>query len=339
MEPTNTSAHDGDYEISSPSALVTRPTVSVVMLAYNHGKYLRQAIDGVLAQVGAFPMELLIGEDCSTDNTRELALRCQSENPGIVRVITSAANVGSLRNSHRILTASRGEFIAYLDGDDYWLAGKLAKQVDYLRTNPDCAAVYTNAIAIDEAGNRIGLFNDVGNARFDLAAMLRHGNFLNNSSMMFRAAARPGLLETTAPHIDYRTHLRLARDGYLAQLAEPLTAYRVNSETSMVASMNDKVRELYWEAIQSVPHDLVRDSDIACALADFLRRVVFRAACGRRWSLVRKWAPRVFAASPLDITTTVLFTCYSIMRTLWKESVGLLRKDADGNRLRVLYRR
>lgn len=339
MEPKSASAHDGDYEISSPSALVAHPTVSVVMLAYNHGKYLRQAIDGVLAQAGAFSIELLIGEDCSTDDTRELALRCQSENPGIIRVITSNVNVGPLRNSHRVLAASRGEFIAYLDGDDYWLAGKLARQVDYLRANPGCAAVYTNAIAIDEAGNRIGLFNDVGDACFDLAAMLRRGNFLNNSSITFRATARPGLLETTAPHIDYRTHLRLARDGYLAQLAEPLTVYRVNSGGSMVATMNDKVRELYWEAIRSVPHELVRDSDIACALADFMRRVVFRAARGRRWSLVRKWIPRVFAASPLGITTTTLFTCYSIVRILWKESVGLIRKDVEGTRLRILYRR
>jgi glycosyltransferase involved in cell wall biosynthesis len=339
MEPMNTSAHDGNYEISSPSVLVMRPTVSVVMLAYNHGKYLRQAVDGVLAQAGAFSMELLIGEDCSTDNTRELALRCQGENPGIVRVITSDANVGSLRNSHRILAASRGEFIAYLDGDDYWLAGKLAKHVDYLRANPDCAAVYTNAIAINETGNRIGLFNDVGDACFDLAAMLRRGNFLNNSSMMFRVAARSGLLEMTAPHIDYRTHLRLARDGYLAQLAEPLTVYRVNSGGSMVATMNDRVRELYWDAIQSVPRRLVSDNDYAQGVADFLRRVFYRAIHKQRWGLLREWTPRALSASPYGHIRTLLLTLHSIARIAFKEGVGLLRRSSNRGGSKILYRR
>lgn len=329
---------DGEREISSPEVFGSQPVVSVLMLAYNHGEYLQQAIEGVLAQKAGIPIELLIGEDCSTDNTLDIALRHQRENPGIVRVITSARNVGSSRNYRRALVAARGEFIAHMDGDDYWLPNKLARQVEFLRANPDCAAVYTNALTIDHGGKRIGLFNDVGNARFDLAAMLRRGNFLNNSSVLFRATMRPCLLEIDEPSIDYMGHLRLARCGFLAQIGEPLTVYRASSSGSMVARNNDRVREMYWNAIQSVPRESVSDDDFAHGIADFMRRVLFRALATRDGGLLRNWWPRIRTASPYGFLRTSSLVAASAARIGAKLLAGWLAR-ASGSCPRVLYRR
>jgi hypothetical protein len=119
-------------------------SINVVMLAYNHGPYIQQAIEGVLAQETDFPVELLIGEDHSTDNTLEIARRYERANPGRIRVITSGHNVGAKNNLRRLESACTGKYIAYCEGDDYWHdPQKLQKQVSFLEDHPDYVLVHT----------------------------------------------------------------------------------------------------------------------------------------------------------------------------------------------------
>src|SRR5437868_4291944 len=99
-------------EAGAPEQLPRRPVVSVLMLAYNHAPYLAEAIEGVIAQRVDFELELVIGEDCSSDNTRDIAIEYQGRYPRLIRVIHSANNVGMQQNFRRILTASKGAFIA-----------------------------------------------------------------------------------------------------------------------------------------------------------------------------------------------------------------------------------
>lgn len=150
-DPASAAALPKDWiEISDPARLPDQPVVSVLMLTYNHAPYLAEAIDGVLMQQTDFPIELLIGEDCSTDDTREIALRYQREHPGLIRVITANRNIGMHENFRRIFRASRGEFVALCEGDDYWIEpGKLQNQVDLLRARRDVTAVYTNFATSD----------------------------------------------------------------------------------------------------------------------------------------------------------------------------------------------
>jgi len=133
------------------------PLVSVWMITYNHKPYIAQAIEGVLMQRTSFPFELVIGEDCSTDGTREVVLECQKRHPETIRVITSERNVGMQLNELRTDKACRGKYIAYCEGDDYWHHPlKLQKQVDYLESHLDVGLVYTGMdILHDETGGRI----------------------------------------------------------------------------------------------------------------------------------------------------------------------------------------
>lgn len=124
---------------------MTTPLVSVKMITYNHAPYIARAIEGVLQQKTAFPFELVIGEDCSTDGTREIVFEYQKKHPDIIRVITSSKNVGMNKNGLRTTKAGTGKYIAFCEGDDYWHhPGKLQKQVDYLENHPECGLVYTN---------------------------------------------------------------------------------------------------------------------------------------------------------------------------------------------------
>jgi glycosyltransferase involved in cell wall biosynthesis len=124
---------------------MTEPLVSALMITYNHAPYIAQAIEGVLEQKTNFPIELVIGEDCSTDGTREIVFEYERKHPDIIRVITSDQNVGAHRNSYRTGKACRGKYIAYCDGDDYWHHPcKLQKQANYIETHPECGLVYSS---------------------------------------------------------------------------------------------------------------------------------------------------------------------------------------------------
>lgn len=132
-------------EVSDPTILAKIPVVSVKMLTYNHAPFIAKAIEGVLQQKTTFPIELVIGEDCSTDDTRKIVFDYQKKYPYIIRVITSGRNVGMKINGHRTFKACRGSYIAFCEGDDYWHNfNKLQLQFDYLENHPECGLVYSS---------------------------------------------------------------------------------------------------------------------------------------------------------------------------------------------------
>lgn len=314
------------------------PDVSVCLLAWNHGHYIGQCIESVLAQAVDVRIEILIGDDASSDGTSEIIATYARSHPQLVRHIHRSERLGGSANYLDLLSRARARLIAHLDGDDFWFPGKLRQQVAYLREHTDCAAVYTNAVAISERGEQIGIFNDFRDTKIELSELLRNGNFLCNSSMLHRSELRAAIIAIQGPLLDYRIHLTHATRGYLAQLPERLVGYRVNSTGSMVAQANDFVRKLYWEAIQNVPRAMVSDDDYAHGLADFLRRVFFRAMRTGRWEIFREWRASVWAASPYGKVKTDMLTTAAILRIAAKELAGRFRRDSTGHRSRVLYR-
>jgi glycosyltransferase involved in cell wall biosynthesis len=316
---------------------MTLPTVAVTILAYNHVPYIRRCLESAIMQAADVPLHILVGDDASDDGTSEIVAEIAGAHPALVTHVRHPRRIGGSDNYRFVLTHAKGRYIAQLDGDDYWLPGKLKQQVDYIDAHPEVAAVYTNAHTIREDGQPIGLFNDVGMAVFDLGEMLRRGNFLNNSSMLFRAELARPALDIDGPVLDYLVHLRHARSGLLAQLPEPLVAYRVSSQGSALVGLNDAIRQAYWKAILDVPRERVSDADFACGIADFLRRVLFRSLRTRRPDLLRRWTPIVFHASPYGIARTGLILAGSVVRTLWKQAFAGKRRLPDGRRVRVMY--
>lgn len=120
------------------------PLVSVCMLAYNHQDFLTEAIDSILSQKTSFSFELVIGEDCSPDRTREIVLDYQGRYPEKIRVLTAKKNCRFYNSSNwvRTLLSCRGRYIAFCEGDDYWIdERKLQKQVNLLETDPSLGLV------------------------------------------------------------------------------------------------------------------------------------------------------------------------------------------------------
>ena len=133
-------------EISDAAVMDKRPLVSVHMLTYNHEPYIAQAIEGVLIQKTDFPIELVIGEDCSTDRTREIVLAYQRKHPDVIRVVLWDKNVGARRNSRKLNELLRGKYVALNEGDDYWIhPKKLQMQVDIMEADPKVGLVHGGA--------------------------------------------------------------------------------------------------------------------------------------------------------------------------------------------------
>lgn len=134
-----------ELEVSDENKLKVDPLVSVLMITYNHGDYLADAIEGVISQRSDFSFELIIGEDASNDTTRDIALEYQKRYPEIIRVVYSLQNVGMNANSRRIFEKARGKYIAYCEGDDFWCASdKLAKQVELIKGDDQIGIVHSD---------------------------------------------------------------------------------------------------------------------------------------------------------------------------------------------------
>ena len=206
------------------------PLVSVCTITYNHEAYLRQAIESVLAQQTSFDFELVIGEDCSTDQTREIALEYQKAHPDVVRVLRNTARLGAMKNFEHTLAACRSKYVAFLDGDDFWTSPqKLQRQVDVLEAHRDISVVFhpVHIVPEPEPGQARVFPRWVMPQRTSIRDVLR-GIYMHTSSLMVRN-----------PHFDrmpswyhemYMSDWPLvvlcARHGDIYSIPEPMASYR-----------------------------------------------------------------------------------------------------------------
>jgi glycosyltransferase involved in cell wall biosynthesis len=147
------------FEASDAERLVKNPVVSVLMITYNHEEYIGEAIESIVSQECGFEFELIIGEDCSKDRTREIALEYRKKYPNIIRVIYSSNNVGMIPNGQRIIRCARGEYLAFCEGDDYWCApNKLSRQVEMIQADPEVSIVHTDWVRSRKIGSKWAVF-------------------------------------------------------------------------------------------------------------------------------------------------------------------------------------
>lgn len=129
--------------------------ISVVVITYNQARYIRQAIDSILMQHRrTFDLEILVGDDASGDGTPNILLEYQKKHPDLFRLFLHEENVGATKNSYELFMAARGDYIAILEGDDYWTdPDKIQKQVDFLEQHAEYAACCCDFEVVDEDGD------------------------------------------------------------------------------------------------------------------------------------------------------------------------------------------
>jgi glycosyltransferase involved in cell wall biosynthesis len=162
--------------------------VSVLIKAYNHEKFIAQAVESAACQQTDFPYEIVVGEDCSTDGTRAVLRELGDRYPDKIRLFLRERNLGALRNFAETFKECRGDYVAWLDGDDYWKSpSKLQTQVNFLDAHPAYSSCAHNAIVFDEVTRQFGpnLHGDSPPKTYALPELLR-GSLVPASSFMFR---------------------------------------------------------------------------------------------------------------------------------------------------------
>ena len=319
--------------------MLNTPKVSVCVTTYNHAHYIHDCLMSVIAQSKDVSLEILVGDDQSDDGASTIIEALANEYPDLIRYFRHEKRLGGCKNYQFVMQQAKGSFIAYLDGDDFWLPGKLIAQVRFMEQNQECSAVYSNALAISNDGMLLGVFNNQQPTKFDINYLLRRGNFLNHSSMLYRASLREDLLSLQSYFLDYLIHLRHAKHGTIGYLNQALVGYRVNSSSSIIVHANDDVRRFYWEALLDTPRESIIKDDLAKGMADFMRRIFFRSIRLKSWSLVRKWWPCILTEAPAGRGKMIFWTVLAILHTGFFEIVEVAYARIGGSQMRILYRR
>ncbi len=132
-----------------------KPKLSVVFITYNHEPFIREALDSVFMQETDFEFEIVVGEDCSTDGTRDIIREYNDKYPGRMKLLFREKNLGCpTLNVYQTIMEAEGEYLAFLEGDDYWTdPKKLQKQVDFLESNPEYMGTTCTFRLIGERGD------------------------------------------------------------------------------------------------------------------------------------------------------------------------------------------
>lgn len=130
--------------------------VSVICVTYNHEKYIREALDSILMQKTDFDFEILIGEDCSTDGTRDILREYEAKYPERFVMYYREQNLGATKNEYELFMDAKGRYIAALELDDVWTDPlKLQKQYDFLENHTEYIGVAHDFDIIDKNGRTI----------------------------------------------------------------------------------------------------------------------------------------------------------------------------------------
>jgi glycosyltransferase involved in cell wall biosynthesis len=233
--------------------------LSVFMLVYNQEGFISQTLESILHQKTSFPFNIVIGEDCSTDNTRAIIEAYKKQYPDKIKVISSSQNLGLINNFIRTVNHCDGKYIAICDGDDFWTdEHKLQMQVDFLENNSDYSIAFTRKQDVLPNGT-ISTYQPAKPDTSDFTDLI-NGNYIPSVTAVFRNKVNGALAIKWLykhPYGDWPLYLWTVSDGSKIKFMDIITAaYRKDIGVSA------KVRKSKTGIIQvnlSILKDLYND--------------------------------------------------------------------------------
>lgn len=209
-------------------AFEARPIVSVAVTSFNSERWIAKAIDSVLVQRTEFPVEIVIADDCSQDQTVRVARSYQERYPNI-RVLARPKNIGIQRNYYDTWENCNGKYIAWLDADDYWTdPSKLSTQVKVMEDDSTISVCCHCVRRVSPEGRLIReRFPSIPAGRYGLDELLRR-DFVPSVSALFRNGLQRGLPAwyfDVAPITDYPLWVISALSGDIMLLESTMADY------------------------------------------------------------------------------------------------------------------
>lgn len=201
--------------------------LSVCMITYKHESFIAQAIEGVLMQKTDFPVELIIGEDCGPDNTRDICRSYADKYPDIIKLNFLDYNVGAQNNFVNTISLCTGKYIAICEGDDYWTDPyKLQKQVDFMEEHPEYSLCAHNAEVLwyDKEFRTRPAFNKFEFNTSDL--ITEDWTFMTATILLKRNCLLLPKWFSTVNNGDYGLQLLLSLKGKIGYIPDTMSVYR-----------------------------------------------------------------------------------------------------------------
>lgn len=203
--------------------------VSIFMPTYNHEQFIAEALESVLSQ-DYDNIEIVCGDDYSTDKTAEIIRSYADKYPNKMRPIYNSENLGVTKNCNKVLSQCDGEYVVMFSGDDIMMPNKVSRLMQYMNENPDCAVCYHDLEVFDSATNAtICLYSDVQRSPGpDVRSLLKVGTAVAGPCLMVRRSAMPekGYNEAVSTISDWLLAIEIATQGSVGYVNEVLTRYR-----------------------------------------------------------------------------------------------------------------
>jgi glycosyltransferase involved in cell wall biosynthesis len=313
------------------------PKVSVFMPCYNQQDYVAAAIESVLVQ--DYPeLELVIGDDCSTDATWAIVQRYQAAHPDRIRAFRNETNLGITRNCNQVLRRCTGDYVAFHAGDDLWLPGKLNAQVAAMEAAGASLSYHDIEVFDSDSGRTLSCWNSgpqgrapvVGDIRAIGRRVIEDGtSFMAALSVMVRRDAIPpqGYDERVKVASDWLMWIDVCHQGrgpvvFLPAIYARYRRHASNVTSSMMKYFDD---ELVVLALTEFRHP-----ERAASIARARRRIQYRAAihhlqAGRekiaRYYLLRAmWYPEYVWKAPLRWLASLFGLRRLLMKSPGKKS-------------------
>lgn len=211
----------------------TKPIISACIISYNQQDYIAQALEGALMQELDVPYEIVVSDDCSTDNTPQI-IAAYAKKDARIRVLKHATNQGMHRNWQQAIATCTGTYIALCEGDDYWTdVHKLAKQHAILDTQPALSGCFTNADICSFEGKHLpSQYVSLQHTNWTAEQLLSlYYNPVPTCTLFFRRAHFNGFPAAyfKSPFADRVLHTLLIQQGDYQLLPEATAVYRQHS--------------------------------------------------------------------------------------------------------------
>lgn len=321
------------------TSIQKKSKISVCIVTYNHAKYIKDCLLSVLMQRHDADLEIVVGDDRSTDNTASIIQQVAEAYPGLIKFFRHEKKLGPSQNIKFLIEQASGDFIAHLDGDDFWLPGKLERQLQFMDGHQDCIAVYTNAIVINKESMLLGVFNNRQPEIQDINYLLRRGNYLNHSSLFYHSKAKENILSIKGDMLDYRIHCSLALQGYLGYLNSTLVAYRSGAEGSLVSTTPDLVRKMLWNALKEMDNTRADTNALISGMCHLVGHIYFDSILRLRFAHAMQWTVQIRHDMPAHFYRIVLLGIAASIVTGFRALFGGLSALFFKTPLRVMYRR
>lgn len=208
--------------------------VSILLITYNQEQYIRECLDSLIMQEASWEAEVIVADDCSTDNTLSIIREYSGRSPFGFVFLPSEKNLGFVKNYQRAFSACRGDYIAVMEGDDYWTSPKrLTAHVRFLELHRECVMTMNRYITFNQSigSYAVSNWNVQDDYEYITSAQMASGNRLGNlSACVFRKKEidkiKPDLYELVIS--DWMIGMVLGQFGFIAILKEVMSAYRVH---------------------------------------------------------------------------------------------------------------